>query len=274
MHTTRFALLAVPAVLLLTACESNAPNMRRVSLSTTIGTVSHASPSASAADVIVSGSGGSVRITAAHVVLSDVRLEGGATCAGVAADAQDGHDSAEVGDSAEARDSAEAPDSDDVNEQPDTNEHDGDNNDGHDCEPLNVGPVTVNLPLDGTTKVVLDGLVPAGTYTGLRARFGSVNVTGVFTDSGGTDHAFTFTSNTEAELELSFGAPVTVRSGTNNVTIDVNVGTWFTDAAGAVLDPTNPANREAIEHAIRASFRAFEDDDHDGTEDHAADGGH
>ena len=260
MHTTRFALLAVPAVLLLTACESNAPNMRRVSLSTTIGTVSHASPSASAADVIVSGSGGSVRITAAQVVLSDVRLEGGATCAGIEADDVGEHDAAEVDDSAEAADT------DDVGETPDTNEHD--------CEPLNVGPVTVTLPLDGTTKVVLDGLVPAGTYTGLRARFGSVNVTGVFTDSGGTDHAFTFTSNTEAELELNFGAPVTVGSGTNNLTIDVNVGTWFTDAAGAVLDPTNPANQEAIQHAIRASFRAFEDDDHDGTEDHAADGGH
>ncbi len=260
MHPTRFALLAVPAVLLLAACESNAPNMRRVSLSTTIGAVAHVSPSGPAADVIVSGSGGSVRITAAQVVLSDLRLEGGGTCAGIEADVQDGHDSAEVEDSAEARDSAEAPDSDDVNEQPDTNEHD--------CEPLNVGPVTVNLPLDGTTKVVLDGLVPAGTYTGLRAKFESVNVTGVFTDSGGTDHAFTFTSDAEAEIEMDFPTPVTVGAGTNNLTIDVNVATWFTTASGAVLDPTNPANQEAIEHAIRASLRAFEDDDHDGTDDH------
>jgi len=101
-----------------------------------------------------------------------------------------------------------------------------------------------------------------------------VNVTGVFTDSGGTDHAFTFTSNTEAELELNFAAPVTVGSGTNNLTIDVNVATWFTDASGAVLDPTNPANQEAIEHAIRASLRAFGDDNHDGTDDHEEEGGH
>jgi hypothetical protein len=269
MHTQRFALLAVPAVLLFTACDSNAPSMQRISLSTTIGSAGlRASPSGPARDVIVSGSGGSVRITAAQVVLSDVRLEGGGTCAGVEADGVAEQDSAEVADSAEAADT------DDVNEAPDTNEQDGDNNDEHDCEALNVGPVTVNLPLDGTTKVVLDGLVPAGTYTGLRARFESVNVTGVFTDAGGTDHAFTFTSNTEAELELQFPAPVTVGAGTNNLTIDVNVAGWFTDASGAVLDPTNPANQEAIEHAIRASLRAFEDDNHDGSDDHDEAGGH
>jgi hypothetical protein len=200
--------------------------------------------------------------------LSDVRLEGGGTCAGIEADGRDGNDSGEVDDSADVADT------DDVHETPDTSEHDGDNNDEHDCEPLNIGPVTVNLPLDGTTKVALDGLVPAGTYTGLRAKIEGVSVAGVFTDSGGTDHAFTFTSDAEAEVEMNFPAPVTVGAGTNNLTIDVNVATWFTDASDAVLDPTNPANQEAIEHAIRASFRAFEDDDHDGNDDHEEDGGH
>ncbi len=267
MHPMRIALFVAPATLLLAACDSAGPNMQRVSVSTAIGmTDVRASASGPAADVIVSGSGGSVRITSAQVVLSDVRLEGGGTCTGIAADVQDGHDSAEVEDSAEARDSAETPDSDDVNEQPDTNEHD--------CEPLNVGPVTVNLPLDGTTKVALDGLVPAGTYTGLRAKIEGVTVAGVFTDSGGADHAFTFTSDAEAEVEMNFPAPVTVGAGTNNLTIDVNVATWFTDVSGAVLDPTNPANQEAIEHAIRASLRAFGDDNHDGTDDHAEDGGY
>lgn len=273
MHATRFALLAAPAVLLLSACESTSPRtMQRVSLSTVIGVPgARPSPAGPAADVIVSSSAGSVRITSAQVVLSDVRLEGGGTCGGVEADVQDGHDSAGGDDSAEVHDSAEV---DDSSEAPDTNEHDGDNNDEHDCEPLNVGPVTVNLPLDGTTKVALDGLVPAGTYTGLRAKIEGVNVAGVFTDSGGTDHSFTFTSDAEAEVEMHFPAAVAVGAGTNNLTIDVSVATWFTDSSGAVLDPTNPENQEAIEHAIRASFRAFEDDDHDGSDDHEEDGGH
>jgi hypothetical protein len=271
MHRTRFALLAVPAVLLLSACESTSPRtMQRVSLSTVIGAPgARPSPSGPAADVIVSGSGGSVRITSAQIVLADVRLEGGGTCGGMEADVQDGHDSADVGDSAEVHDSAAEHDSAearDSSEAPDTNEHD--------CEALNVGPVTVNLPLDGTTKVALDALVPAGTYTGLRAELAHVDVAGVFTDSTGADHPFSFTSGVGAEVEMTFPAPVTVGAGTNNLTIDVNVGSWFTDAGGAVIDPTNPQNHEAIEHAIRASFRAFEDDNHDGNDDHEEDGGH
>ena len=268
MHTTRFALLAVPTLLLFTACESTGPRtMQRVSLSTVVGT--RPASAGLAADVIVSGSGGTVTITSAQIVLSDLRLEGGGTCAGIAADDRDGHDSAEVDDdSMEVHDSADVADSDDVHDTPDTTEHDGDNNDEHDCEPLNVGPVTVNLPLDGTTKVALDGLVPAGTYSGLRAKIEGVNVMGTFTDSGGTAHAFTFTSSAEGEVEMNFPAPVTVGTGTNNLTIDVNVAAWFTDATGVVIDPTNPANQEAIEHAIRASFRAFEDDNHDGSDDH------
>jgi hypothetical protein len=261
------ALLAVPAALLLTACESNAPRMQRISLSTTIGSAgTHASPSSPAADLIVSGSGGSVRITSAQVVLSDLRLNGGSTC-GASAGENDAADTAEAADS----DANETPDS---TEAHDTSGTAGDNNDEHDCEPLDVGSVTVNLPLDGTTKVVLDALVPAGTYTGLRAKLDSVNVVGVFTDSGGADHPFTFAAGVEAEVEMDFAAPVTVGTGTNNLTIDVNAGTWFTTASGAVIDPTNPANQDAIEHAIRASLRAFEDDNHDGTDDHAGDGGH
>ena len=278
MHTSRLALFAAPAVLLFTACETTAPRpMARLSLSAGISASAvHAAPSGPAMDVIVSGTGGSVKITSAQIVLSDLRLKG-AACAGTegdepSADSSEARDSAEAPDSAEAADSGEAADT--AHAGSDSNAVNGDNNEEHDCAALDVGAVTVNLPLDGTTKVVLDGLVPAGSYTGLRAKFESVNVVGVFTDSGGADHPFTFTSNTEAELEMNFAAPVTVGSGTNNLTINVDVSTWFKTAAGAVLDPTNPANQEAIEHTIRASLRAFEDDNHDGTDDHMEGGGH
>src|SRR2546429_546091 len=73
------------------------------------------------------------------------------------------------------------------------------------------------------------------------------------------------------ELEAAFNPPVTVGAGTSNLTIDVNLASWFTDATGAVIDPTNPDNAAAIEQNIQRSFRAFEDDNHDGTDDH--DGG-
>ena len=200
------------------------------------------------ADLIVTGTGGTVRITSARVTLSHIRLASDAPCA---------NDTEED----------ETNDADDANEQPEANEPDGENNDEHDCR-VHVEPVVVDLPLDGTTKVVFDALVPAGTYTGVRANLEHVNVVGVFTDPGGTDHAFTFTSDVEAELSVDFASPVTVDANSKNLTVDVDVSSWFKDASGAVLDPTNSANQEAIEHAIRASLRAFEDDDHDGHDDH------
>ena len=101
-----------------------------------------------------------------------------------------------------------------------------------------------------------------------------VTFTAKFTDAGGVDHQFAFTSGVEAEIAVDFPAPVTVDASTSNLTIDVNVGSWFTDASGAVIDPTNAANQEAIEQAIRASLSAFEDDNHDGNDDHEASGGH
>jgi hypothetical protein len=48
----------------------------------------------------------------------------------------------------------------------------------------------------------------------------------------------------------------------------VDIGSWFKDASGAVIDPTNAANARAIERNIERSARVFEDDDHDGVDDH------
>ena len=256
MHSMRYILYLAPLTLLLTACNSTAPvPSQRLSLSATIGSAGAASASGPFADVIVSGTGGKVRITSAQVVLSHIELASDAACS---SDTND--------------DAAEANDANDANDQPDAS-GDTENNDEHDCE-VQVDPVQVDIPLDGTTKVILDALVPAGTYSGLRAKLKDVKVVGVFTDAGGTDHAFTFTSNVEAELAMHFASPVTVGAGTNNLTVDVNVGSWFTDAAGAIIDPTNAANQETIEKAIRASLQAFEDDNHDGNDDHVPEGGH
>jgi len=250
MHSTRSILLLAPAALLLTACDATAPKtLQRVNLSTTIEPA-HSSQSAPALDVIVSGTGGSVRITSAQMTLSHIKLASGdVTCT-----------------------DDDPNEADDANDQPDANETEADDNDEAECPPVRVEPVQVDLPLDGTTKVILDALVPAGTYTGLRARLEGVKVGGVFTDAGGTNHPFTFMSQVEAEVEMNFATPVTVDAHTTNLTIDVDVGSWFKDATGAVIDPTNSANQEAIEHAIRASLRAFEDNDHDGNDDHEEQG--
>ncbi|HEX9293809.1 MAG TPA: hypothetical protein VF873_08985 [Gemmatimonadales bacterium] len=246
MHTARSVLLVAPVALLLAACDSTAPRpLQRINLSAS------ATPGI-VADLIVSGTGGSVRITSAQLTLSHIKLASDAAC--TADDDEREH--------ADSNETAAG-----------TNETDADN-DEHECEPIRVDPVQVNLPLDGTTKVVLDALVPAGSYLGLRAKLERVNVVGVFTDAGGTDHAFTFTSDAHAEVSVDFATPITVNAGTSNLTIDVDVGSWFKGASGAILDPNNAENQEAVEHAIRASFHAFEDDNHDGDDDHEEEGGH
>jgi hypothetical protein len=280
MHASRFILHLAPVTLLLTACNSTAPlPSQRISLSATIGSAGAPAASGPAMDVIVSGTNGKVRITSAQVVLSHIELASDAACTTDAnADANDANDAT------------------DPPGQPGASEPDAANNDEHDCG-VEVDPVLVNLPMDGTTKVILDALVPAGSYSGLRAKLEavegddagasafltahpdfadvSVKVVGVFTDAGGADHPFTFTSHVEAELAMNFASPVTVGASTNNLTVDVDVGSWFKDAAGAVIDPTSAANQETIEKAIRASLRAFEDDNHDGHDDHEApEGGH
>lgn len=241
MHTTRFVLHFAPVALLLTACDSTSPHpMQRLNLSATISP--RTSLSGPLADVIVSGTGGSVRITSAQMVVSHLKLASGdATCV----------------------------DDDDANDVDEAN----DEHDEQGCEPVRVEPVVVDLPLDGTTKVVFDALVPTGTYARLHAKLEDVTVGGVFTDAGGTDHPFTFMSHVRARVEMDFATPVTVDANTTNLTIDVDVGSWFKDATGAVIDPTNSANQEVIDHAIRASLRAFKDDDRDGDDDHEEEGG-
>ena len=88
MHTTKSVLYLAPVALLLTACESTAPHpMQRVNLSATIGP--RASLSGPLADLIVTGTGGTVRITSAKLVLSHVELASDAACANNANDDAD-----------------------------------------------------------------------------------------------------------------------------------------------------------------------------------------
>ncbi len=249
MQTIRPILFVAPAALLFAACATEPNSMQRISLSAAIGSLgAHTATAGISADRIITGTGGSVKISSAQVTISRIKLATNSAC--TSAD-----DQPEVDDSAEVADS-------------EPNEPNDDNGEESDCAVVRTGPVTVDLPLDGSTKLILDGFVPAGTYTGVRAKLEGAKVVGVFTDAGGTGHPFTFTSEVEADIAVDFASPITVGPATTNLTVDVDIGTWFKDASGAIIDPTNAANQEAIEHAVRASFRAFEDDDHDGADDH------
>jgi len=198
----------------------------------------------SAAIQIGSGAN-SLTITQAQVTLEKIELAGSGTCAD---------------DTEESTEQAEP--SDQMTAEPDADAED-------DCEELHIPAMLVNLPVDGTTKLVLDAMVPAGTYSGVEAKLDSVKVTVVYTDG----HQFTFKSDVDAHIEASFQPPITVGAGTSNFTVDVDVASWFKDPTGAALDPMNAANAAMINANIRRSVRAFEDDDHDGRDDHEEVGG-
>ena len=284
MHIRRLLIVA-PTALTLTACAPTEPNnMYRVTVSAAIAAPAARPATGLTADLVVGGEGGSVSISSAQIVLSRLKLHDG-VCADDEGDGEDA-DSLDDADGApmvalDEPDEPDEPDSNDVHDEHDGDqgEHEGDEG----CPPLTVGPVLIDLPLDGTSTVVLDALVPAGTYKRLQARLHavkpgdegvgdfltahpefegiSVKVVGVFTDSGGAAHDFTFTSRMNAVSAINFDEPVTVDAGTTNLTIDVDVGSWFTSSGGGVIDPTNESNQRSIEKNIRRSLRAFEDDD-------------
>lgn len=148
-----------------------------------------------------------------------------------------------------------------------------------DCEEFETGPTLVTLPLGATaTETMISVAAPAGMYDELEFEVhpsfdgASIRVTGTFSHAG-TRSDFTFTSDLNAKQEVSLPTPLTVSDGQQaNVTLRVDIATWFLNAAGAALvDPASAnkgqPNENAVRDRIQASIDAFRDDDHDGHDD-------
>ena len=105
----------------------------------------------------------------------------------------------------------------------------------------------------------------------LRSLRVSVQVDGTFNGVG-----FSFTSDLSAEEEIELSPALAVaESATTDLTLLVDLDRWFRNGAGLLVDPATAnvglANESLVESNIRATLHAFEDEDHDGTDDH---GGH
>lgn len=153
------------------------------------------------------------------------------------------------------------------------------------CPELKLDPVLVDLPLDGTTKTDFGTNIPAGTYRGIELKIRPVNSS----DAGGAaflaanptfsnvsvhvegtynGQAFSYNSSLDAGIEMELGAPLTLTSGSgSNLTLLIDVGSWFKDSSGNAIDPTNSQNASTIENQIKQSFKVFEDDDKNGVPD-------
>ena len=155
--------------------------------------------------------------------------------------------------------------------------------DDDDCE-IELAPRIVDLPLDGGAVPMMDVTVPEGIYDEIEFELHkpeddtpadlafiaanpgfrriSVRVEGTWNGV-----PFVYETDQNAELELEFRSPLHVGPDGVNITVNVDVASWFRSSSGAVLQPS-AANADAIDDRIRQSFRAFEDDDRDGDDDH------
>ena len=83
--------------------------------------------------------------------------------------------------------------------------------------------------------------------------------------------AFTYTTPMDQEQELTFNPPlvVPVGGGNANLTVRMDVRTWFrVGGTGALIDPASAnvggVNEGAVRENIKNSIEAYEDNDRDG----------
>jgi hypothetical protein len=187
-------------------------------------------------------------------------------------------------------------------------DHGGDRNDDRNqsrdddgCAELEVGPSLVDLPVTGSVATTLNVTVPTGQYSAFEAKIQPVESRSNGNDKGGTaflaahpelagvsvlvegtfnGKAFTYTGAPRAQLESQFDPALSVTDGAANITVHVDLASWFKTSAGTLIDPStanvNGAASAVVAANIRRSFHAFRDDDrngHDDRDDHGGDHG-
>jgi hypothetical protein len=157
------------------------------------------------------------------------------------------------------------------------------------CEEFEAGPVLISLPLEAGADSAFALDIPPGTYTEIEfdvhkvsdddeedAAFRqahpdfvdkSIRATGTF-----NGQAFIFESDLNAEQELVLIPALIIEDATTtvNITILVEVGDWFRDEFGGLIDPATANkgfdNEGVVKENIKDSIDAFEDEDEDGSE--------
>jgi len=157
-----------------------------------------------------------------------------------------------------------------------------------DSTEFEAGPFVLSLNMDTTVSSIAVSNLPNGKYTEISFEIHKPRPNEAITDSDFVEGPkedqmysvvvkgfyngkhFVFKSARSAEESINLNPPLIVSDtlSSYNATIQVFVDKWFVDRNGNTLDPTDPNNTEAIEHAIQRSFQAFKDNNEDGHEDH------
>jgi hypothetical protein len=157
-----------------------------------------------------------------------------------------------------------------------------------DCEEFEAGPLLMELPLDGSVSHVVSIEIPAGTYDEIEFDIHKAELPedqafldqypdfeGVSIRVEGTwnGEAFVFLQDLDEEQEIELSTPLVIGEGSdaNNLTLEMDIGTWFLGEGGMLIDPRTAnesgENEGLVEDNIKQSIEAFEDDDEDGEHD-------
>ena len=155
------------------------------------------------------------------------------------------------------------------------------------CEDFETGPILIDLVLDGTTNTNISVAIPPGTYDEVEfdihkvssddpedAAFLLANPTmdgkSIVVEGTYNGVAYTFETNLseEQEFDLIPNLVIGEDAPATNVTIRLDVSTWFVDETGSLFDPATAAkgqpNEGLAKNNIKNSIDAFEDEDRDG----------
>lgn len=164
------------------------------------------------------------------------------------------------------------------------------------CEEFTVGVQLVALPLGNATDKVIAIDAPAGLYDEVEfdihkpessndAAFiaahpdfdgVSIRVTGTYSQAGSRSD-FVYTTDLDKEQERALIPPLDVTAGGPvNVTLRVDIASWFLTETGlSLVDPATAnkggQNEGVVKNNIEQSIEAFHDDDSDGLDDDSED---
>ncbi len=142
------------------------------------------------------------------------------------------------------------------------------------CEDFETGPVLIDLPLDGSTSTSVFISIPPGTYDEVEfdihkvsnddpedAAFLLANPTmeGKSIVVAGTYNGVAYTYETdlneEQELALVPNLEIGEDAPPTNVTIRLDVDTWFRDGNGDLFDPATASKCEPNENLVKDNIK-------------------
>ncbi|WP_337169614.1 hypothetical protein [Gemmatimonas aurantiaca] len=156
------------------------------------------------------------------------------------------------------------------------------------CATIRLRPTIVNIPVNGNDGERVTVKVPQSSYSSLRLQlhkptagdsadaaflasnpaFANVSVKVEGTYNG---EAFEFTSDVNETLDVALSSAVSTGSETQQITVLVDVGKWFTKADGSLLSPIEALVDEVlgttVDANIQAGFRVIRDQNRDGVPD-------